>query len=880
MVSHFYLRPIAALLISLMGGIVLGCQLPGHIIVALVIALVSAGFVGIKLLRKKIDGLIPIISYAALGYIAIQPWVAPHFSANHIQNFSDETRWQITGVVDSHPVQFSYLKKFVLQADTLKHKKASYRVSGKIQVTVSGPGPEFSRGDRVLFRSRLRRPRNFNNPGGFNYQRYMAFKGLWRTANTKGSRLQVVQRQSSNDAAQLLNNVRRNLAALIDRAGKGPSAAVLKALIIGDRSALSSEVRDGFNRAGVGHVLAISGLHIGIVATVAFFFFHRILLLVRPMLWRAWTRKGAAILSLVPVCIYGLISGMSPSTQRAVIMVGAFLMTFLFEREPDTLNTLGLAAFIILIWFPPALFSISFQLSFVAVLSILYGLSCIRQASPVDSQKARTGFGIQLLRKMVLFFLASALAICGTLPLVMFYFNQVSFIGLLANFVVVPLVGFVVIPCGLLALFLYSVSSLLAYGCIQICLFVLGYVLLAVDYFAGLPFAAIKTITPSLFEMVCYYVLGWVVLNGVNMRSGSRSAAGQIPADDYHLPDARTNRVPGLNWYLKLPGKFGLNRILSRAAAIFRLLTAGPAVKRYAIIGLVVALALLVDAGYWVARRHLNSDLRVTYIDVGQGSSALLELPGGHTALIDGGGFSDNNTFDMGARVIAPFLWRKKIQTVDTLVLSHPNSDHLNGLIFVARHFNVKTIWTNNETRSTSGYRQLQDIIAQKMIDLPDFQHMPRQQLINGVEFCFLYPPADFLARKASQKWRNTNNNSMVVKVSFGDSSFLFAGDIMADAEKELVGLAGADLSSDVLLVPHHGSQSSSSQPFLSKVQPDVAVISAGWKNRFRFPHATVLDAYDRIGCRIYRTDRNGAIQIHTDGNRLVVRPFISANDN
>ena len=233
----------------------------------------------------------------------------------------------------------------------------------------------------------------------------------------------------------------------------------------------------------------------------------------------------------------------------------------------------------------------------------------------------------------------------------------------------------------------------------------------------------------------------------------------------------------------------------------------------------------------------------------------------------------------MGARVIAPFLWRKKIQTIDTLVLSHPNSDHLNGLIFIARHFNVKTIWTNNETKSTLGYKRLQNIIAQKHINLPNFQHMPRQQLINGVEFCFLYPPADFLAQKAGQQWRNTNNNSMVVKVSFGDISFLFSGDIMAEAEKELVGLAGADLACDVLLVPHHGSRSSSSQPFLSKVQPDVAVISAGWKNRFRFPHATILDAYEKIGCRLFRTDRNGAIEIKTDGNFLIVQPFLSGTD-
>ena len=868
MVSHFYLRPIAALVISLMGGIVLGCQFPGHAIVTLGIGFVSAGFIGINLIRKKTAGLIPIILYVALGYVAIQPWVAPHFSANHIQNFSDETRWQIAGVVDSHPVAAKYLKKFVLRADTLTHKKTSYPVTGKIQVTIRGQGPVFARGDRVVFRSRLRQPRNFNNPGGFNYRRFMAFKGLWRTAYTKGSRLQVVQRASSGDLVQQLDDVRRALAALIDRAGKGPSAAVLKALVIGDRSAISSEVRDGFNRAGVGHILAISGLHIGIVATVAFFFFHNLLRRVRPLLWRAWTRKGAAIFSLVPVCIYGLVSGMSPSTQRAVIMVGAFLMTFLVEREGDTLNTLALAAFIILIWFPPALFSISFQLSFAAVISILYGLSCIQKAASIDGQNAKSGMANQLFRKLGGFFLISLLAICGTLPLVMFYFNQISLIGLFANFVVVPLVGFVVIPCGLLTLFIYPVSSQIAYGCVKICLFVLDYVLLAINYFADLPFAAIKTFTPSPFEIVCYYVLGWVVLNGLNTR--------QAPASYRNLPNATAEHASVQQWYLKPQGRFSLYRLFSRVASVHKLLTAGSAAKRGAIIGLVVVLALLVDAGYWFARRHLNSDLRVTYIDVGQGNSALLELPGGHTVLIDGGGFSDNNTFDMGARVLAPFLWRKKIKTIDTLVLSHPNSDHLNGLIFIARYFNVKTIWTNNETQATQGYDRLQNIISRKQINLPDFQHMPRQLLINGVEFCFLYPPADFLTQKASQKWRSTNNNSLVVKVSFGDISFLFAGDIMAEAERELVDIAGSDLACDVLLVPHHGSRTSSSQPFLLRVEPEVAVFSAGWKNRFRFPHATVLAAYEKIGCRTFRTDQNGAIMIKTDGNCLTVKPFLS----
>jgi competence protein ComEC len=157
---------------------------------------------------------------------------------------------------------------------------------------------------------------------------------------------------------------------------------------------------------------------------------------------------------------------------------------------------------------------------------------------------------------------------------------------------------------------------------------------------------------------------------------------------------------------------------------------------------------------------------------------------------------------------------------------------------------------------------------------------MPRKRLINGVEFLFLYPPADFLdKKKAGQKWRNANNNSLVIKVSFGRVSFLFPGDITAKAEKELVHLSGADLASDVLLVPHHGSRSSSSRSFLIKVKPDVAVISAGWKNRFRFPHSTVLEAYQERGCRILRTDRNGAIMLKTDGNRLIAQTIISATD-
>jgi competence protein ComEC len=215
-------------------------------------------------------------------------------------------------------------------------------------------------------------------------------------------------------------------------------------------------------------------------------------------------------------------------------------------------------------------------------------------------------------------------------------------------------------------------------------------------------------------------------------------------------------------------------------------------------------------------------------------------------------------------------LWKKKIKTVDLLVLSHPNSDHLNGLIYLADQFNVKTLWTNDEPRSTMGYRQLMKVCARRGIFLPVFAHMQRQHLIGGIQLDILYPPRNFMDQKESDRWRSTNNNSLVVKVSYGEASFLFAGDIMAPAERELVELAGSRrLSSRVLIAPHHGSRSSSSAHFLQAVDPEVVVVSCSRNGRFSFPHPEILKRYKDMGVSIFRTDLNGAVRLSADGQLI-----------
>lgn len=840
--EKIYFRPIIPLLISMMAGIAVGTWFPGFKFYAVFILCLCLILTAFSAIKKRKTFFPPVILFFTAGCLSIQPWISPEFPLNHVINFENTHKWKIVGIIDSFPTRYPNRQKFILKVKTLGEKSRNFPVSGKIRLTVVGKSPDLVKKDKVLFYSRIRAIRNFNNPGGFDYKRYMAFKKVYGSAYVSGGKISVLSHNAEKGAGRIVGHVRQKVSSLIENINQQPEQGLLKALIIGDKNSISRNVRQSFNRAGIGHLLAISGLHIGIVATAAFFFFKWMLSYFNLFLRNAWTKKGAVILSFFPVLIYGLLSGMSPSTQRAVIMITVFLMAFLFESEPDPLNTLAWAAMVILVVNPPSLFSISFQLSFTAVLAIIYGLSKMPKPWSSDSARFKKKLGFKIKTKLYYFFMASVFAILGTLPLVMYYFNQVSLVGLGTNFIIVPMIGFIVVPLGLTAVFLYPVTFSGALLCLKAGAFVLSSAIDIVFFIADMPFAAVKTITPSGFEIVCYYILLGAALNIKRVSAGK----DKEPYND-------ENEQKG---WLK-------RQLLHRPANL---------------IFLVVVLAMCADAGYWLNNRLLHDDFRVTMIDVGQGNSALLELPKGYNVLIDGGGFSDNRLFDMGANVVAPFLWRKKIRTIDRIVLTHPNSDHLNGLIYIAENFNVKQVWTNNEPAGTFGYKQFMSILEKKKINMAPYKKVFGTHNISGVRLDVLYPPVDFNLKKKRDKWRDLNNDSIVLKASMGSMSFLFPGDIQSRAEYDLVATVKDRLKSTVLLAPHHGSRTSSTALFIDKVNPSVVVISSGWKNRFGFPHPSILKRYKEKGCQIYDTSGSGAITLSTHGSMLSIKPAFNLN--
>jgi competence protein ComEC len=765
--------------------------------------------------RTRMGSWTAFFIFFVLGIFSIQLYLLSQHPPSHISHFTGLERISLEGIIDRPPERSRGKTQLLIRSEKVVLSSRRIPVDGLVLIFLKDEDPSLRVGDRLRLRCRLHPPRGFHNPGGFSYERHLAFDRIYTIGFLSEERGWVKLGEGFKNPVTLqVERWRDRIRDFLNREAKPPSSGIFKALVLGEQGGILEEIKEDFILTGTAHLLAISGDQFGIVALLSFSLLIWMLKRSEILLLSISVRKWAAGLTIPCIVLYAFIAGGGISVIRAAIMVITFLFSILLNRERNLLHTLALAAFLILIFSPPSLFDVSFQLSFLAVLSILYLVPRILQEFRQEeiSLLLKASWKKNILKYTRLSLLVTGVAILGTAPFVALHFNRFSPIGLITNLFIIPWVGFLIVPLSLTAsifsFFLIPFATLL----INMNSFITLILLRGMAFFASLPFASLFVSTPTVFEIVLFYSLLFLA---AHFRKGKKFC--------------------------------------------------------YLFAGLCMVFAC--DLAYWSLKDSFQKDLKLTFIDVGHGDSVLIEFPKGKKMLIDGGGLYEDR-FDIGKHVIAPFLWKKKIRRIDTLVLTHPDPDHLKGLNFIASQFSIGEFWDNGYQTPSEPYLQLKETLRQKKIKTQSLNEETLSQIINGVRISVLNPPAwNGVGRKA-QNPLDLNNSSLVLKLQFKNVSILLAGDIGKEAEGFML-RKGYPLRADIIKVPHHGSSSSSSLAFLDRVKPTYAILSVGERNIARLPHPDVLKRYEQLGSRILRTDKHGAITVVTDGKNIDVRTFL-----
>jgi competence protein ComEC len=669
-------------------------------------------------------------------------------------------------------------------------------------VTVVEGAPDLAPGDEVAFSARLFLPRGFANPGLPDANLLSQAQGVDVLASVRtAADIQIVSglEGSGWQPRRLAFRLRSAMARVINQRLTGPAAAFVRTMVLGERTEVSPEVEEGFRAAGATHVLSVSGLHLAVVAALVFGLLRRLALLVPRWSLRVNATALAAALSLPAVVLYTLLTGEAIATLRSAFMAVVALGAMLVNRPFSLAASIAFAALVLLVQSPLALLDISFQLSFASVIALGFFAQRFSPAVPPRGAR-RWRRAVSWLGRCLA---ASSVASLSTMPLVAHHFGEVTPAAPVGNLVLVPLVELAVLPCGLVGALLALIHPVLGAAPLWVAGLASRTALCGADGFRRLA-PVILVRYPNLLESAALVASAGFLLYGLSRGTGRR-------------------------------GRWLLSACLAGSLA-----TASLVVRDL--------------------RRKTADEMRVTFIDVGQGDSALLEGPRGFVMLVDGGGRYDDS-FDTGARVVEPVLRARGIARVDLVVLSHPHPDHLNGLLRVLARFEVGRLWTSGDDGHNPRYGELLALAHQHGVPTP----VPARFESKGMRIEPLGPWVGDVV--GPPPGLDANNASLVVRASYAGHAVLFTGDIGIDGEAELVarGETGLGIASDIVKVPHHGSRTSSGDEFLAAVQPSMAVVSVGRHNTFHLPSSATMARYAARGVHVRRTDLEGAVTVAVD---------------
>lgn len=756
--------------------------------------------------------------------------VAHAMADGRMQNSSTETRQTVD--VETEEVQNSEGESFKIHSGIRVgiYSRGAGKEDSEEDSTSAAAMPPIHYGDRIRFIAKLRLPRNFRNPGAFDYEGYLADHGIAALGSAKAENVQFLPGVYRDRIGAWRSRLHRSIVHEVNQLWPPREAALINAMVIGEEAFIDRETRIDFQRSGTYHILVVSGMNVSILAFVVFWTLRRI-------------RLGDLLSTIITIasCIgYAFITEVGAPVWRAALMCAIYLCTRLLYRDRAMLNAIGAAALVLLLIDPRQLLAASFQMTFVCVLIVagigvpilqrtsqLYKLALVNWdsrdfASQLPPKVAQFRLDLQIISKRLsrfigekwsrglirsttafafagweLVFISAVMQMGLALPMA-YYFHRATTIALPANLVVVPLTQ-LMMPAAIASVSLGYVSPVFAKLPVQLTSIALHGIVGSVSGLGALRVADLRVAMPSQWMIIA--AAGALILAMCTSRRNGVLAAA------------------------------GLSAILL-TSLILATVPPTPAVR--------------------------PGMLEMTAIDVGEGDSILIVTPHGKTLLVDAGGPIGPGTsqLDFGEDVVSPYLWNRGMCHLDAVAITHGHSDHIGGMISVLKNFRPKELWIGLLPPS----RALENVISTaQALGTNVVRHWEGDEFeFGGASVRVLFPPRDWAMGDKPQ-----NNDSMVLRLSYGESAMLLEGDAEKKAERRVAAVEHPE--AQVLKVGHHGSANATTPELMASAKPRFAVISVGSGNSFGLPRDETLARLASEGIRVYRTDLDGAVSFYLD---------------
>ncbi len=758
------------------------------------------------------------LAFALLG--AMRAEAAPQLLPPFLP-WLGEGNVQVEGLVVDDPESRANALRFRFQAERLDPGNGWQEVTGDLLVTVQPStelvgerGEAYIRyGDRLLLSGSLDEAPVFQE---FDYREYLARQGVHALMYQADAEL--LEDGQGSATLSLVYRLRGALGRSLESSLPEPQASLAQALLLGVREGVPPEVTQSFRDTGTSHLLAISGLHVGVVLGLS-------MAMAAALLGRR--RNLYLLLPLGIIWLYAMLSGFAPSVERAVIMASFYLLAVALGRQRSALTAVAFAATLMVAVDPKVLYDVSFQLSFVAISGILLMWRPIQAGMLLALNRLHLlgGWPGAVVGWAVAGVSVSLAAVLATFPILAFNFHYIALLSIPATLLVLP-----VLP-------LVLVSSLVA-------------------AMTGLAAPALGPLTALVTWLPLTYLLGTVeLLDGIPRTVVQLGDVSVVLVGVYY---GGTSLALLLAW----AGPRRICAVLHRVGSVDTPHLQGTPLPDGAARGTVLLSLAVAVAMVWTANASLSDGrLRVSLLDVGQGEAIFIQAPGGRQVLVDGGQDPRELMRALGERM--PF-WDRSL---DLVALTHPHEDHLAGLVEVIRRYRVDVVMDSaysQESQVAAAWRAAVEREGASTIWASQGQVVT---LDAGITLEVLNPPQPLMIGTPS----DVNNNSTVLRLSYGQVSFLLAGDLELEGELSLLD-QGVDVRSTVLKVAHHGSGTSSSLEFLSEVRADIMLVSVAPDNPYGHPSPEVLarlvDAAGDIA-RVLTTAQHGDITLVSDGKSV-----------